>query len=141
MPELDLSIRARQEARLLQHRQAGAASAALEQASLAVDATVNEAVEQWSTKPFPKGLRVLLSTLPQIWPAAAAETFSPELVDRQAYDDAAVRRTYLKALRLVHPDKLSVSESPSPEEIHAKVLAQKVFAVLSEANARSQTAS
>ena len=67
--------------------------------------------------------------------------FQNELVDRRAYDDAAVRRVYLKALRLVHPDKLTVSENPSQEEIHAKVLAQKVFAVLSEANAESQTSS
>jgi hypothetical protein len=127
----------------MKHRQSEAASAALGQASQAVDAVVNEAVEQWRSKPFPKGLRALLSTLPQIWPAAgaAAGTFPPELVDRRAYDDAAVRRVYLKALRLVHPDKLTVSENPSQEEIHAKVLAQKVFAVLSEANAESQTSS
>ena len=56
-------------------------------------------------------------------------------------EEDEVKKRHRELVRLVHPDKLTVSENPSQEEIHAKVLAQKVFAVLSEANAESQTSS
>ncbi len=158
-PTLDPSIVARQEARLQEHRRAGQAAAAVEEASIAVDAAVNAAVEEWCSKPWPKGLRALLSTLPEIWPPAAAVTtstgdtpFHVGLVDRQAFDDAAVRRVYHKAIRLVHPDKLKgkmsmgAVENPSINSISAEdlelvrqhVLAQKLFAVLSEGWAEFQ---
>jgi len=83
--------------------------------------------------------------------------FHSGLVDRRAFDDTQIRRVYHKAIRLVHPDKLSGassggggatgggSEHPAAaaadddddsglEAIHTKVLAQKIFSVLAEAN-------
>eukprot|EP01043_Picozoa_sp_COSAG02_P008289 COSAG02_NODE_262_length_26647_cov_21.607240_16_plen_652_part_00 len=159
-PTLDPSIIARQEARLQEHRRAGQAAAAVEEASIAVDAAVNTAVEEWCSKPWPKGLRALLSTLPEIWPPAAAvttgtgdtPTFHVGLVDRQAFDDAAIRRVYHKAIRLVHPDKLKGKVSMATVEnansnsisaadlelVKQHVLAQKLFAVLSEGWAEFQ---
>ena len=38
-----------------------------------------------------------------------------------------MRKAYLRAVRMVHPDKLS-----GVEEVERRVLAQKIFAVLSE---------
>ena len=74
-------------------------------------------------QPFPKGLRALLATLGEIWPEAAGQV-DATLTDRRAHDDAAVRKAYLRAVRMVQPDKLS--------GVERWVLAQKLFAVLSE---------
>ena len=79
-----------------------------------------------SRQPFPKGLRALLATLGEIWPEAAGQV-DATLTDRRAHDDAAVRKAYLRAVRMVHPDKLS-----GVEEVERRVLAQKIFALLSE---------
>jgi hypothetical protein len=61
------------------------------EASIAVSGEVDAAVVHWATCPFNKGLRVLLATLPEIWPVATAEDFPPTLTRRQEFSDGAVK--------------------------------------------------
>ena len=69
------------------------------------------------------GLRTLLATLADVWPEAAADARL-----RVTYDDDAVRKAYLRAVRMVHPDK----QGPDVP-LRRRVLAQKLAAVLAEA--------
>jgi hypothetical protein len=50
-------------------------------------------------EPKPKGLRQMLASLPVIWPGARAEDFPALLLDAKAFDTAALKKHYLKAVR------------------------------------------
>ena len=63
------------------------------------------------------GLRTLLATLPSIWPAA--ENADPLFSDGAALascEAGQVRKCYLKAVRLVHPDKLQGAQDVDGED-------------------------
>jgi hypothetical protein len=125
-PVYDPAVIARQEARLSSHRQATAAAMALEQASLAATADVEAEVQRWATTPFRKGLRNMLATLPEIWQAATEEDFPASIVRSAEFGDVAVKKKYLRALRLVHPDKVAPDSS-----VRCRVLSQQLFGLLS----------
>jgi hypothetical protein len=42
----------------------------------------------------------------QVWRGASAAVFVPALAQRGATTDAQVKKAYMHALRLLHPDKL-----------------------------------
>lgn len=58
-------------------------------------------VSLWAGK---KDLRSLLASLPSIWNAASVSTFPASLYSESG--DSKVKKAYMQALRLVHPDKL-----------------------------------
>ena len=146
-PTYDPVIVQRQEDRLAAHRQAAEDKAAADAAASSVDSELEALVLQWAKRSSHRGhnvrnhgLRTLLATLPSIWPAA--ENADPLFSDGAALascDPGQVRKCYLKAVRMVHPDKLQGSQDEDGEElVRKRVLAQKLFAVLSEAWAKFQ---
>ena len=92
-----------------------------------------------------KTLRNLLGTLPDIWAEAAddggteAPLFPRDLYAVTVHDEAVVKRAYLAALRMVHPDKVAAAEQQRPAEeeggeeeeelsrMRRSVLARQVF--------------
>jgi hypothetical protein len=143
-PTYDPVILQRQEERLAAHRQAAEDKAAADAAAFSVESEMEARVQQWAKRSSSRrghgarthGMRTLLATLPSIWPAA--EHADPLFADGGALascESGQVRKCYLKAVRLVHPDKLQGSqvEGLGEDLVRKRVLAQKVFAVLSEA--------
>jgi hypothetical protein len=151
-PTYDPVILQRQEERLAAHRQAAEDKAAADAAASSVDSEVEAAVQQWAKRSSrghttrSHGLRTLLATLPSMWPAAAAA--DPLFADGTALascESGQVRKCYLKAVRLVHPDKIQGvggggggGDDDDLALVRKRVLAQKLFAVLSEAWAKFQ---
>ena len=129
-PTYDPAIQARQEERLEKHRQAGADKAAAEEAASKVDGEVEERVRRWARHKSTLG--ALLATLGEIWPGASADDFPPEL---HKCEPSALRRAYLKSVRLTHPDKQAAGV-----DVRQRVLAQKLFALLASSNAKWQKA-
>eukprot|EP01051_Picozoa_sp_SAG22_P010670 SAG22_NODE_972_length_6227_cov_16.910085_5_plen_86_part_00 len=72
----------------------------------------------------------MLATLPAVWPAAAAADFPAAIGDPKQYDTAAVKKLHLRAIRLVHPDRLGLAARDNPE---AAATAALVFSHLSDA--------
>ena len=69
-------------------------------------------VDRWSTH---KDLRTMLRTMGHIWPGAPS----------MSAEDAGLKKAYMKAIRLVHPDKVDPSASPQ-----VKAKAQRIFTTL-----------
>ena len=142
----------RQQAAVEAWRARGAAAAALDQARHSVEKSVSLLVERWLTDETdvvgkkddrrhkhsskhkskggkPKGLRRMLATLSSVWPAASVADFPPAIgTDAKLYDTDRVKKLYLKAVRLVHPDKLGAA---APEQAATAAL---LFSHLSDAN-------
>lgn len=97
---MQAKLKARQDERLQSERMSSMRAEQKEREVRAVDTEVERVVALWAGR---KDLRGLLASLPQIWPAATGATFPPSL-----YSDpeANVKKAYMQALRLVHPDKL-----------------------------------
>ena len=141
-PTYDPEIVRRQEERLAAHRQAAEAKAVADAAASSVESELEARVQQWAKRSSSRGhsvrshgLRTLLATLPSIWPAAAhADPLFSDGAALASCETGQVRKCYLKAVRMVHPDKLQGAQDVDGEDLVKKrVLAQKVFAVLSEA--------
>ena len=135
LPEFKPGLLARQAQRLAAHRQKEGQRTELRRAVSAAEGDLEETVARWAGRrtgpgaPLPR-LSALLAGLPVVWPAAAATVRAGGLTDR-----AAVRKCYLRCIRLVHPDKVAAAAEavgPSEAAVHT-ALAQKIFGVLHEA--------
>jgi hypothetical protein len=76
-----------------------------------------------------KNLRQMLAALPEVWKDAPKEDFGKHVANRKEFDGNKLKKAYLKAVRLVHPDKIAM-DAP----VKHRVLAQKVFGRLNEAH-------
>ena len=69
-------------------------------------------VSLWAGK---KDLRGLLASLPSIWSSASVSTFPASLYNESV--EGKVKKAYMQALRLVHPDKLPANTVRSPPQL------------------------
>ena len=115
---------------------------AADAAASSVESELEARVQQWAKRSSHRGhgvrnhgLRTLLATLPSIWPAAEhADPLFSNGAALASCEAGQVRKCYLKAVRLVHPDKIQGAQDVDGEDlVRKRVLAQKLFAVLSEA--------
>jgi hypothetical protein len=82
-----------------------------------VQRQVDGAVDRWASS---KDLSTMLATMSQIWPEAAA-ALNPQS------RGAGIKKAYMKALRLVHPDKVDANAP-----VRRKVMAQRLFTTLQQ---------
>ena len=81
-----------------------------------VQKRVDTEVDRWAAS---KDLRAMLATMGQIWPGARSVA--------SEVNSAVLKKTYLKALRLVHPDKVDANAP-----VRTKVIAQRLFTTLQQ---------
>jgi hypothetical protein len=121
--EMDAKLKARQAERLQAERMATMRATQKEREVRAVEAEIERRVSLWAGK---KDLRGLLASLPSIWSAAPVSTFPPSLYSESG--EGKVKKAYMQALRLVHPDKL-----PANTAVRDEVQATKIFTRLQAA--------
>lgn len=114
-------VKARQHERLTKLAQEQAAAAAAEAKRAAVQTKVEARVHAWAKG---RSMRSLLSTLQSVLQLCGRQVPAEVTAAGRSRSDADVKKGYLKALRLVHPDKMNSAD------VAAKVEAKTVFEVL-----------
>ena len=84
-----------------------------------VQKRIDMEVDRWASS---KDLRTMLATMPQIWPQAGAIASQV-----RGGDTGGIKKSYMKALRLVHPDKVDTNAN-----VRTKAMAQRLFTTLQQ---------
>lgn len=116
-------LRRRQQARLEQYKEEAKKAEADAEERDRISRKVETRIKKWS---FRKSLREMLMTLNSVlsgWDVPKAIAAGAKTADSHG----ALKKVYLKAIRIVHPDKVRSSD------ITSQVQAHKVFAALNEA--------
>jgi uncharacterized protein Yka (UPF0111/DUF47 family) len=98
-----------------------------EETSERIKLEVEKTVEKWKLLPSKReaGIVDMLNTLDSILPNCVPQGFSSLDVRKATLSE--VKKVYMKAVRLIHPDKLSVDL-----DLESKILAERVFVCVTE---------